>query len=773
MGDADFVPGGALNPKGNTARKHTKMTRVKNKSAANVQITAEQLLREAQERQLEAVAPTPRQNLTDPEEIAEFRMKQRQHFEDAIRKNRGLVGNWIKYAAWEDKNQEYARARSIYERALDVEYRNVTLWLKYAEMEMRQKQVNHARNIWDRAVTIMPRVNTFWQKYTYMEEILGNVVNARQIFERWMQWHPDEQAWQAYINFEFRYKEFDKVRAIYERFLQTHGEVKHWLKYANFEKGQGNVVNARAIYERAAEYFGEEDMDPDLYLAFAKFEEGCKEHERARAIYQLALSKIPKARAEKLFNAFAQYEKKYGDRTRVEGVIVNKRKFMYEEEVKENPSNYDAWFDYIRLSEEMAREETGSLDDTREVYERAIANTPPSNTDKNVWRRYIYLWINYAVFEELLAKDPARAREVYKAALKVIPHKHFTFAKVWLFYAKFEIRQKDVKAARKVLGTALGKCPTEKLFKGYIELELQLREFDRCRALYNKYLEFNPANCQTWTKYSELEAILGDVDRARAIYELAVEQPLLDMPEVLWKAYIDFETELEQYDRARDLYERLLKKTNHVKVWISFAEFEASVDHEDMVPQARSVYEAGEKEVKRGGDKAQRLLLLESWKEFEDEFGTPLTAKRVADKMPRRVRRRREIIGDDGTSEGWEEYHDYIFPDEEAAGPNLKLLNMAKMWKAKQLAAKGGDGAAAATDTGNDQGEVGGEDAQQATSTSDAPDATATTTTTTLVEPDSAEGSAAMFIAAKAFEGSKPGYKFQMGDSGLGYYRDA
>lgn len=70
----------------------------------------------------------------------------------------------------------------------------------------RQKQVNHARNIWDRAVTIMPRVNTFWQKYTYMEEIIGNVVNARQIFERWMQWHPDEQAWQAYINFEFRYQ---------------------------------------------------------------------------------------------------------------------------------------------------------------------------------------------------------------------------------------------------------------------------------------------------------------------------------------------------------------------------------------------------------------------------------------------------------------------------------------------------------------------------------------------------------------------------------------
>lgn len=54
------------------------------------------------------------------------------------------------------------RARSIYERALDVDHRNVTLWLKYAEMEMKNRQVNHARNIWDRAITILPRVNQFW-----------------------------------------------------------------------------------------------------------------------------------------------------------------------------------------------------------------------------------------------------------------------------------------------------------------------------------------------------------------------------------------------------------------------------------------------------------------------------------------------------------------------------------------------------------------------------------------------------------------------------------
>ena len=102
-----------------------------------------------------------------------------------------MIGNWIQYAAWETDQRNIDRARSVYERALDVEPRNTTLWLKYAEMEMREKQINHARNLWDRATLILPRVSAFWQKYTYMEEMLKNILNARQIFERWMEWHPE------------------------------------------------------------------------------------------------------------------------------------------------------------------------------------------------------------------------------------------------------------------------------------------------------------------------------------------------------------------------------------------------------------------------------------------------------------------------------------------------------------------------------------------------------------------------------------------------------
>ncbi|KAI0208053.1 Crooked neck-like protein 1 [Lamellibrachia satsuma] len=588
--------------------KMPKVAKVKNKMPAPVQITAEQLLREAKERELELVQPPPKQKVSDEAELKHYRMRKRKAFEDDIRKNRTVMSNWLKYASWEEGQKEVQRARSVYERALDVDHRNITVWLKYAETEMRNRQVNHARNVWDRAVTILPRANQFWYKYTYMEEMLKNVAGARQVFERWMEWEPEEQAWHSYINFELRYKELDRARSIYERYILY---VKNWIKYAKFEERNNYINSARRIYERAVEFFGDDNVDERLLISFAKFEEQQKEHDRARAIYKYALEHLSKERCDEIYKNYTIHEKKYGDRAGIEDVIVSKRKFKYEEEVQVNPHNYDAWFDYLRLMESEQEAE-----ETREVYERAIANIPPSK-EKRHWRRYIYLWINYALYEELETKDTERARQVYEACLHLIPHKKFTFAKVWLMYAHFEVRQKNLNKARKILGVSLGKCPKDKLFRGYIDLEIQLREFERCRILYEKFLSFSPENCTTWMKYCELETILGDLDRARAIFELAIGQPKLDMPEVLWKAYIDFEIELEEYDRTRQLYQRLLQRTHHVKVWISYGQFELSVGGPENVAQARDVYRRANQTFKQADEKEERLVLLESWKEFE------------------------------------------------------------------------------------------------------------------------------------------------------------
>ncbi len=171
----------AMDPPPEKKMKMSKVTRVKNKMPAEIQITAEQLLQEAAATKMEKVPPPPRQKVTDPAELAHLQMRKRKEFEDNIRKNRTQMTNWIKYARWEESQQDLERARSVYERAIDADHRNIPVWIKYAEMEMRHKQINHARNIWDRSVTILPRANQFWYKYTYMEEMLNNVAGARQV----------------------------------------------------------------------------------------------------------------------------------------------------------------------------------------------------------------------------------------------------------------------------------------------------------------------------------------------------------------------------------------------------------------------------------------------------------------------------------------------------------------------------------------------------------------------------------------------------------------
>ncbi|PFH48868.1 hypothetical protein AMATHDRAFT_64379, partial [Amanita thiersii Skay4041] len=697
--------------------------RIKNRAPAPVQITAEQLLREAQERQ-ESAFRAPKQRVEDFEELDEYRGRKRKEFEDRIRRTRGSIKEWLQYANWEASQNEFARSRSVFERALDVDPRSVQLWFSYTEMELKNRNVQHSRNLFDRAVTLLPRVDQLWYKYVYLEELLQHVPGARQVFERWMQWEPDDKAWQAYIKMETRYNELDRASAIYERWVAVRPEPRVWVKWGKFEEERGNVNKAREVFQTALEFFGDDEEQIEkaqaVFNAFAKMETRLKEFERARVIYKFALSRIPRSKSAALYAAYTKFEKQHGTRNTLESTVLGKRRIQYEDELQHDGNNYDVWFDYTRLEEGALRDlrQEGATDEEleaainriREVYERAVAQVPPGG-EKRHWRRYIFLWLNYALFEEIETKEYTRTRQIYQTALKIVPHKQFTFAKLWIMFAKFEIRSLDLPAARKIMGTAIGMCPKEALFKGYIDIEIELREFDRARTLYEKYLEFDPANSPAWIKYAELESQLQDFARTRAIFELGVTQSPLSMPELLWKAYIDFEIEEGEREAARTLYERLIELSGHVKVWISYAQFEAEpipiprAEREDeeeddddeekevkMAPgdpvRARQTFERGYKDLKSKGLKSERVALLEVWKAFEEKHGTPSDVAKVQAMMPI-VSKRRHVDQETGqTVEDW----DLVFADDEReANPtSFKFLQMAQAWSTAQK--KGGAG---------------------------------------------------------------------------------
>jgi crooked neck len=158
------------------------------------------------------------------------------------------------------------------------------------------------------------------------------------------------------------------------------------------------------------------------------------------------------------------------------------------------------------------------------------------------------------------------------------------------------------------------------------------------------------------------------------------------MPEMLWKGYIDFEIEEGEGQNARELYTRLLERTGHVKVWISFAKFEGT-EIGNGVDAARALFRKAYEQLKDQGLKEERVLLLDAWRGFEKEKGDALSVSAVETKMPRRVKRKRMRTDETGAELGWEEYFDYHFPDDQdAAAANLKILEMAAKWKQQQAA---------------------------------------------------------------------------------------
>lgn len=142
---------------------------------------------------------------------------------------------------------------------------------------------------------------------------------------------------------------------------------------------------------------------------------------------------------------------------------------------------------------------------------------------------------------------------------------------------------------------------------------------------------------------------------------------------------------------------------------MSYIQFEITNSSEnDSKELVRKVFERANNSLKNVGDKEERVKLLQAWKLFEKDHGDEETLERVTKIMPRRVKKRVHYVSDDGVSyflftsflnfidyrinfllkfqkdEGWEEKLDFVFPEDETAKQNMKILAQSKSW-AKQI----------------------------------------------------------------------------------------
>ena len=77
------------------------MSQVKNRAAADVQITAEHILKVANASGIQKTFKRTEHESTDPEELLMVKLEKRKEFENRVRSNRDRVAVWVKYANWE------------------------------------------------------------------------------------------------------------------------------------------------------------------------------------------------------------------------------------------------------------------------------------------------------------------------------------------------------------------------------------------------------------------------------------------------------------------------------------------------------------------------------------------------------------------------------------------------------------------------------------------------------------------------------------------------
>uniref|UniRef100_A0A0A9E6I9 Crooked neck protein n=1 Tax=Arundo donax TaxID=35708 RepID=A0A0A9E6I9_ARUDO len=78
-------------------------------------------------------------------------------------------------------------------------------------------------------------------------------------------------------------------------------------------------------------------------------------------------------------------------------------------------------------------------------------------------------------------------------------------------------------------------------------------------------------------------------------------------------------------------------------------------------------------------------MLLEEWLNKEVSFGDLDDISLVQTKAPRKVKRKRPVPSEDGSTIAYKEFIDYIFPEEIALAPNLKIVEAAYRWKRQKM----------------------------------------------------------------------------------------
>lgn len=331
-----------------------------------------------------------------------------------------LQSLWVEFAKFYEVNDQLDDARTVFEKATQVEYMKVddlaNVWCEWAEMEIRQENFQPALDLMYRA-TIIPK-----NKVSYTDE--SETVQARL--------HKSLKLWSMYADLEESFGTFQSCKSVYDRIIDLRiCTPQIIINYGMFLEEHNYFEEAFRAYEKGIALFKWPNVFDiwNTYLTKFLARYSGSQLERARDLFEQCLENCPPDLVKNFFLLYAKLEEEHGLARHVMTVYERAVSAVQEADM----------FDLFNLYVKKAAEIYG-IPRTRPIYEKAIEMLPEMKSRE--------MCIKFAEMETKLGEID-RARVIYSHCSQMCDPR--ITQDFWQRWKDFEIRSGNEDTMREML----------------------------------------------------------------------------------------------------------------------------------------------------------------------------------------------------------------------------------------------------------------------------------------------------------------------------------
>uniref|UniRef100_A0A8C2ES27 Pre-mRNA-splicing factor SYF1 n=1 Tax=Cyprinus carpio TaxID=7962 RepID=A0A8C2ES27_CYPCA len=290
---------------------------------------------------------------------------------------------WVSFARFYEDNEQLDDARTIFEKATKVNYKQVddlaAVWCEYGEMELRHENYDQALRILRKATAIPARKAEYFDS---SEPVQNRVYKSLKV-------------WSMLADLEESLGTFQSTKAVYDRIIDLRiATPQIIINYAMFLEEHNYFEDSFKAYERGIALFKWPNVHDIWNTYLTKFIDryGGKKLERARDLFEQALDRCPAKYAKTIYLLYAKLEEEYG--------LARHAMAVYERATAAvEPEEQHQMFNiYIKRAAEIY-----GVTHTRAIYQKAIEVNHSAVTHLNIYQTCACLtahfWQTWKEFE--------------------------------------------------------------------------------------------------------------------------------------------------------------------------------------------------------------------------------------------------------------------------------------------------------------------------------------------------------------------------------------